>query len=159
MSSFKDSYVGQLRQRAGDFRLMIPAVRAVIQDSAGRILLIRRKDNDMWALPAGSLELEESVLDCLKREVREETGLQVTSSTPIAIYSEPRFAFTNMYGDDYQMFALVFRVDQWTGVLNTMTDETVDARFFPMDALPQIPSHHDETLDDLLSFNGSLIVK
>jgi hypothetical protein len=40
-------------------------------------------------------------------------------------------------------------VDTWNGTLQTVTDETVDARFFGRDVLPDIPDLYRETLDDL----------
>ena len=74
---YEESYVGQLRQLAGDRTLIVPAARAIIQDKDGKILLIRRRDNGQWDLPAGGIELGESITKCLKREVKEETGLEV----------------------------------------------------------------------------------
>ena len=56
---------------------IVPAARAVIFDDQDRILLIRRGDNHLWALPAGTMEPGESVTDCMAREVWEETGLTV----------------------------------------------------------------------------------
>src|SRR5581483_5594364 len=91
--SFEESYQGQLRKLVGSRTLISPGARAIIRDEQGYILLIRRSDNSTWGMPAGSLELHESILDCLKREVWEETGLQVLQATPIALYTEPRFAF------------------------------------------------------------------
>ncbi len=110
-------------------------------------------------MPAGSMELDESVLDCLKREVKEEAGLEVISATPIAIYSEPRFAFTNSYGAQHQTLSIVFRVDEWRGSLLSQSDETTEIRFFSLDDLPEIPSLYRETLEDLKQFNGALILK
>ncbi len=53
---------------------IVPAARAVVFDDSGRILLIRRSDNHMWALPAGGMEPGESITECMAREVWEETG-------------------------------------------------------------------------------------
>jgi len=159
MGTFEDSYIGQLRKLVGHRKLITPGVRAIIQDEQGRILLVRRKDNGLWGMPAGHMELNESVFDCLKREVKEETGLNVISATPIAIYSEPRFSFKNVYGDYVQLFSIVFRVDKWDGTLITYTDETLEARFFPLDNLPKLPSLYKETLEDLERYDGRFIVK
>lgn len=95
MSTYEESYLGQLRKLVGNRKLITPRVRAIIQDKQGRILFVQRKDNGKWVMPEGSLELDESVCDCLKREIKGETGLDAISATPIAIYSEPRLAFTN----------------------------------------------------------------
>jgi len=157
--AYEDSYAGRLRRAVGDRRLILPSARAIIRDAAGRVLLVRRRDNGRWVMPAGSLELGESILDCLKREVKEESGLDVVSATLIAVYSAPRFAFTNAYGGDHQMLSLVFRVDAWAGELATATDETTDACFFASDALPSLPPLYEETLRDLALYDGTVILK
>jgi ADP-ribose pyrophosphatase YjhB (NUDIX family) len=156
---FEDSYHGQLRAAVGNRRLILPSCRAIIRNDTGNVLLVRRSDNAEWVMPAGSLELGESVMDCLCREVREESGLHVREATLIAVYSEPRFAFTNAYGGEHQMLALVFRVDAWDGTLRTASDETVDARFFPRDALPEMHARYHETLADLDRFAGHPFIK
>src|SRR5581483_10738365 len=99
---FEDSYLGQLRKFVGSRLLISPGARAILRDEQRRVLLIRRHDNGTWGMPAGSLELQESILDCLKREVWEETGLEVLQATPIALYPEPRFAFLTVFGDPIQ---------------------------------------------------------
>jgi 8-oxo-dGTP pyrophosphatase MutT (NUDIX family) len=53
------------------------SVAGVIVDDSGRALLSRRRDNQSWEPPGGVLELAESIEDGLRREVREETGLEV----------------------------------------------------------------------------------
>ena len=158
---YHESYLGQLRQHIGKMKVFAIAARAIVEDENGRILFVRRNDNGAWVMPAGSIELEESILDCVKREVLEETGLIVESAYPIAIYSEPRFSFVTSYGDPYQMFSMVFVVDQWSGELVQETHETTDARFFAVDELPEVPPHYIETIDDLRDFreNGRFILK
>jgi len=96
----------------------------------------------------------------VKREVKEETGLEVVSAVPIAIYSDPRFSFATAYGDPYQLFSIVFLVRDWQGQLQTKTDETVDAQFFSLDKLPpDLPAMYHETLEDLQRYSGQVIVK
>ncbi|MEV0803484.1 NUDIX domain-containing protein [Kribbella sp. NPDC050281] len=156
---FEQSYAGILRTHVGDQRIITPGPRAVIVDDTGDVLLVRRSDDDTWVMPAGGLELGESIWDALVREVSEETGLIVESATPIALYTGPQYWFTNAYGGQHQMFTVVFRVDRWSGTLTTETDETRDARFFPRSGLPPLRSVYRETLADLDAFDGTLIVK
>src|SRR6266516_2123386 len=58
------------------------SVAGIVVDDHGRALLIRRRDNHRWEPPGGILELAESIHDGLRREVREETGLDIE---PIAL--------------------------------------------------------------------------
>jgi 8-oxo-dGTP pyrophosphatase MutT (NUDIX family) len=64
------------------------AVRAVIRDAAGRILLVNAysgAESDLWCAPGGGAEPGQSLPDNLIREVREETGLAVTPGRLLAL--------------------------------------------------------------------------
>nr|MDT0660138.1 NUDIX domain-containing protein [Micromonospora sp. DSM 115978] len=157
-----ESYLGQLRALAGDRTLLFVGSRAVVRDGAGRVLLIQRADNGYWAMPAGAMELGESISDCAAREVWEETGLRASVVTPFALYTGPDRTFTNMFGDTYQLFVVAFRVDVWQGELLTVTDETTDAVFYPAGQFPApLSSTVAETLADLAFFEetGQMVLK
>ena len=47
---------------------VVPSTTAVVTDDQDRIVLIRRRDNDLWALPGGGMELGESIVDTAVRE-------------------------------------------------------------------------------------------
>lgn len=151
--SWAESYLGQLRALAGDRTLMFVGARGVVRDTAGRVLLIRRSDNGFWAMPAGAMELGESITECAVREVYEETGLTAAEVTPFAMHTGPDYTVTNQWGDTYQLFVVSFLVDDWTGELVRETDETIDAGFFDIDALPE-PLWHSvsETMADLSAY-------
>lgn len=158
MPTYEESYLSQVQKLIDKQKLIITAARAVIRDQRGCILFIRRRDNGLWAMPAGRQELGESILDCLKREVKEESGLDVILATPMAIYSQ--VSIVTASGDPYQIFLVQFLVDEWSGELVTETDETVDARFLDLDELPEnIPDSYHEVLKDLHEYDGSLILK
>ncbi|GAA4693407.1 hypothetical protein Prum_037060 [Phytohabitans rumicis] len=160
--SWADSYLGQLRALAGDRTLMFVGARGLVLDDSGRVLLIKRADNGVWAMPAGAMELGESIADCAVREVHEETGLQAAAVTPFAFYTGPGYTFTNMYADTYQLFVVAFRIDRWAGELARVTDETTDAGFFAHDEMPTPLSRTVvETLADLASFErtGQMVLK
>jgi 8-oxo-dGTP pyrophosphatase MutT (NUDIX family) len=158
VSNDKKSYRERMRELIGSRPLIVTAARAVIRDQEGRVLCIRRRDNGRWALPAGSQELGETIFDCLKREVKEEVGLDVISATPMAIYSH--VPIVTAHGDPCQLFLVQFLVGAWSGELVTETDETLDARFFDLDELPEeVHGSYHEVLEDLRQYKGGLILK
>jgi len=158
--SYEESYLGQLRKMVGQEKVIIIATRVVIFDDDGRLLLIQRNDNHRWAMVAGAMELDESIYDCLVREVQEESGLEVHRATLFAIWSDPaKTSIVTQWGDPYQLIVFIFRVDEWSGELVRETDETLDAGFFSLDRLPEIAPHYHETLADLEKFDGQLILK
>lgn len=156
-----DSYMGRLRGAVGDAVLLFVGARAIVRDGAGRILLIRRSDNGMWALPAGSIELGESIAECAAREMCEETGLTAHELTPFALYSGAAHTNTDMYGNTYQLHVTAFRVDAWSGELVRSTDETTDARFLAPTELPEsVAGSVPRSLTDLAAFErtGRLVL-
>jgi ADP-ribose pyrophosphatase YjhB (NUDIX family) len=94
------------------------SVAAVITDDHGHALLIQRRDNGRWEPPGGVLELGESIEDGLRREAREETGLEIE---PVALTG----AYKNMARG---IVALVFRCKITGGELEA-TDETTGFRW------------------------------
>ncbi|NCU43951.1 NUDIX hydrolase [Candidatus Saccharibacteria bacterium] len=51
------------------------AVRALIRNEKGQILVVKEKSHNWWRLPGGGLDYGESVKEGLKRELKEEVGL------------------------------------------------------------------------------------
>lgn len=162
--SWEQSYTGQLRQQVGHDTLIVPSIRAIIRNAAGHVLFIDRRGENSWGMPAGSIELNESIEDCLKREVLEETGLVVEEAVAVALYSDPKHVMTNWFGDRYQMFEFVFLVTKWSGELVQETDETTNAAFFPVEQLPNIPdeywlTHTQDVLRAVEQFTGALLLR
>jgi 8-oxo-dGTP diphosphatase len=68
------------------------SVKGIVIDDEGRILLAR-EDNGKWEMLGGGLDHNEDPIACLKREIHEETGLEVTYVAPSPKYfvTSPRF--------------------------------------------------------------------
>lgn len=121
---------------------LVPAASTVVVDAEGRILLQRRRDNDMWALPGGKMELGESLGDCARRETLEETGLEVELTGIVGIYSDPKHVFSYDDGEVRQEFSICFLARADSGNI-TVSDESHEVAFFEpgeVDALPMVDS-------------------
>lgn len=66
-----------------------PGVAAVVLDSGGDLLLVKRSDRKQWALPTGRVEVCETLTGAVTREVREETGLEIEVDRRRAFHGRP----------------------------------------------------------------------
>lgn len=62
------------------------SVAGIVVRDDGRILAIQRRDNKHWEPPGGVLELEETFEAGVRREVREETGVDVEVERLTGVY-------------------------------------------------------------------------
>jgi mutator protein MutT len=65
-----------------DYLFPIPAVRVILRNEEGRVLIVRRKSGQQagaWCLPGGKVDYGETVHEAAAREVREETSLECVS--------------------------------------------------------------------------------
>ena len=87
---------------------VVPSVNVVVSNSAGEVLLIRRSDNDNWAVPGGAIDLGESLVQAAVRETREETGIECEVTGLVGIYTDPRHVMLyTSDGEVRQEFSIV----------------------------------------------------
>ena len=94
-----------------------PAAAVALFDGDGRILLLRRKDNDKWTMPGGAMDFGESLVECAVREVREETGFDIEISGLIGTYTDPNVLIAYSDGEIRQEFTLVYAAKIKSGEL------------------------------------------
>jgi len=114
-----------------------------------KILLIKRgvtPYKDRWALPGGHVDFDETVEEAVRREVREETNLTVTSAKLLGVYSSPK-------RHPKQAVAVSYIVDAKGDAKAGDDAENLD--FFPLDDLPEnLAFDHKEIIGDYLAKAG-----
>ncbi|MFD5085883.1 NUDIX hydrolase [Kitasatospora sp. NPDC058406] len=121
---------------------LVPAASVVVVDDDGRVLLQRRTDNGMWALPGGKMDLGESLAGCGIRETREETGLDVEITGIVGTYTNPGHVFAYDDGEVRQEFSICLLGRPVGGEL-AVSDESHEVAWFTpaeTDALPMVVS-------------------
>ena len=98
------------------------SVAAVVTDDNDRVLVIQRRDNGAWQLPGGVLELDESPDAGVRREVREETGVDVEPQRLTGVYKNMNLG----------VVALVFRARVVAGTPTTK-EESADVAWWTAD--------------------------
>ena len=139
---------------------MRPGACAVIFDGDGRVLLERRSDNGFWGLPGGAVEVGESVEQAIKREVMEETALQVEVNRLVGVYSDPRHYNISSYpdGNVVHWVTVVFECVRIGGEM-AMSHESTDLRYFDVNELPEntLRSHALRVSDAMDPASGPFI--
>ncbi|MGL5810787.1 MAG: NUDIX domain-containing protein [Nocardioides sp.] len=75
-----------------------PSASVVVRDEHGRVLLLRRTDNDLWTIPTGGLAMNESVRECASRECLEETGIEIETLDLVGVFSDPQHIIAYYHG-------------------------------------------------------------
>ncbi len=101
---------------------VVPSVTAIVRDDSGRLLLIHKTDNDLWALPGGGHDIGERIGDTVVREVFEETGIQVEVDSIVGLYTDPEHVMAYDDGEVRQQFSICFRARPVGGSLRTSSE-------------------------------------
>jgi ADP-ribose pyrophosphatase YjhB (NUDIX family) len=103
---------------------IVVAVTAFVQDEQGRLLMIRRTDNDMYSIPGGAQDVGETIGHTVMREVKEETGIDVEPIDIIGVYSDPAHVIAYTDGEVRQQFSICFRARPTGGELRTSNESS-----------------------------------
>lgn len=132
--------------------LRIGSCAVIFDEQRQKVLLTRRADNGLWCLPGGKMEPGESIEECCRREVMEETGLVIQPKRLIAVYSNRDQLV--VYPDDakVQFVILSFEAAITGGTLG-LSNETTDARYFAFPELESLEMHdrHKDRVYDALA--------
>lgn len=109
-----------------------------------RLLLVRRGNEPYkghWALPGGFLEMDETLEACARRELKEETGLEV------ALRFEELRSFSSVDRDPRGRtvtvaFLAVVPIAEVKGA-----DDAAEARWFPLEELPPLAFDHEDIVN------------
>lgn len=112
-------------------------VGVIISDPAGRLLLEKRSDCGRWGLPGGRIEPGETVEQTARREVKEETGLDIEVTSLIGVYSHPVGRIVQYPGDSYSVHLVdVILAAQIKGGVLSRSAESLELTFFAPNDLP-----------------------
>ncbi len=124
-----------------EYKNPIPTVDAIIQKSSSILLVKRKKDpyKNQFALPGGFVNEGETIEEAIKREVYEETSLEVHPIDILGVYSDPT---RDPRG---HMMTVVFIVLMIRGT-PTAGDDAKDISWIPIEKLNDIKIAFDHKL-------------
>jgi len=113
----------------GRLRIRTTGVKVMLFNRAGELLLIRNGygDSSQFLLPGGGVSSRETPAAAAVREVREELGFELTDVDPVWTYK----SIAEGKRDTIHLFSAIA-----DGEPKADDREVIDARFFPLSALP-----------------------
>ena len=108
-------YIKELRKKIGHQTIIQCAASIICMDEDKRVLLGLRSDNHCWGYSGGSIEIDEKVEDCAKRELYEEMGLIAQELELFYINSgiETHYIYPN--GDEVCNVEIIYLCKKWQG--------------------------------------------
>jgi 8-oxo-dGTP pyrophosphatase MutT (NUDIX family) len=110
-----------------------------------------------WALPGGLMDPGESTVDTAKREIREETGLEVDDLKLLGVYSGPEYLCAAPNGDEWYAVTTAYMTGRYSGALCVNDDESLAFDWFDPYRLPADMSPTNRyIISDYLDYIGNL---
>ncbi|AZJ20372.1 DNA mismatch repair protein MutT [Bacillus wiedmannii] len=130
-------YIEELREVIGSRPLNLSGVAVAVFNEKEQILLQQRRSG-IWAVPGGFVELGESTEEAGRREVLEETGIEIGSLQLISVFSGKEFFVKLPNGDEFYSITIAYLCKDITGgTLKADGLESLHVQFFDLNGLPE----------------------
>ncbi|MDR7080254.1 ADP-ribose pyrophosphatase YjhB (NUDIX family) [Neobacillus niacini] len=149
-------YIEELRELVGTRPLILTGVTALVIDQHRRFLMVQ--SGKIWKIPGGFIELGETAEDACRREIFEETGINIGNLQLIGVFSGRDFFTKLPNGDEYYPITLAYVTeDIRSGDIKADEVEIQKAQFFKWSAFPKELTPRDRQI--FQSFVENLILE
>ena len=130
-------YIKDLRKVIGHDLIIGVGCGLLLENEKGELLLQKRSDNGQWCIPGGALEPHETYIEAVKREIREEVGINVLNPELFGLYSGEDRVIHYPNDDIVYSLAVIFRATKYEGVISDEDSEVLEHRFFGRNEIPE----------------------
>ncbi|WP_018663235.1 NUDIX hydrolase [Heyndrickxia acidiproducens] len=143
-------YIEEIRKLTGKRPLILPGSVVLVLNKEEKLLLQQRiEPRGVWGLPGGLMELGESAEETARREVYEETGLQLKDLELLNLYSGKNYFVRLQNGDEFYSVTAAYVCRSFFGEARVNLDEGLNIAFFPLDKLPeQLVGSHRRMIEE-----------
>ena len=129
-------YIEELRGIVGHRPLLLTGVGVVVFNQKGEVLLQKNIDR-IWGIPGGFMEPGESTEEAGRREVFEETGIEIGYLDLVTVVSGKNTFRKLENSDEYYSVTIIYVTSEIIGgSLKADGIETTEVRFFEINELP-----------------------
>lgn len=128
-------YIMEIRKYVGHQTIIQCAASIICVNDRGELLFGRRTDNHKWGYSGGSVEIDEKVEDCAKRELFEEMGLIADEIEFFCVNSGPETHYIYPNGDEVSNIEIVYLCRKYHGQMQKQDEEIEELRFFPINEI------------------------
>ena len=116
-----------------------------------KVLLQKREDNGMWALHGGGMEVGESFLETLNREIKEELNIKPINPKLLGIFSgEKMYHKYEKSNDEVYVLSHAFICNDYEGNIDFTDGEVTNLKWFNIEQLPNNIFHLNKPVIEAL---------
>lgn len=146
------AYISDLRAKAGHMPLVLATVAGAVLNDNHQVLLQERTDTGNWSFPGGYMGFGETFHQTLKRELLEDSGMEVEPVKILATLDGAADTFNYPNGDVVQPVTVFYLVKAVGGEpITNRTKETVRTKWFDVDHTPKMFNSQNEQMARILA--------
>lgn len=145
-------YIPYIRKIVGHQKIISVGLALIMLDEDDNVLLEKRTDNQKYCLPGGGINFDETVIEGLKREIKEETNVDIDNPKLLMVLSgkKEEFAYPNGDVTDYVDFIFYCHIEKERLQDLKHDEESSELKFFSLNDLPSEKEMLRGTLRPLL---------
>ena len=130
-------YINGLRKYIGNQPLLLVGSTVLVLDAQNRLLMMKRSDSDTWGVPGGAMELGETTEETARRELLEETSLEVGELILFGVFSGKELYYRYPSGEEVYNVSIVYLTHDVHGTVKLFDGEHYDFQYFDLANLPE----------------------
>ena len=130
-------YINKLRAYVGNQPLIMVGSTVLVLNTQNQLLMMRRSDSGNWGVPGGAMELGETAEETAKRELFEETGLEVNELTLFDVFSGQELYYRYPSGEEVYNVSIVYLAHNVHGSIKFLDGEHYEFQYFDPAQLPE----------------------
>ena len=132
----EENYLKSLRKYVGHRPLLTVGTWLLVYNDKNEVLMQLRSDFNSWDFPGGTFELSETIEECAKRELKEETNLEMDDIKILDIFSGEKTYQKYPNGDELYVVSILCEIRKYHGNIKINDGESTKLAWIPIDKIP-----------------------